>query len=60
MSIQRIAQKALSAYARSKRGGHHAGTPVRNRPVRHHKVKRGRSVESQIASKAVRAIRRAL
>ncbi len=61
MSIQRIAKQALSAYARSKgRSAHgtHFGGPVRNRPIRTTRVKRGRSMETQVASKALRGLRR--
>lgn len=63
MSIKSIAKKAFSAYARSKSAGttgYGTTRPLRNRPVRHRPLKRGRSLETQLASKAARAIRKAI
>ncbi|MDO6584905.1 hypothetical protein Q4543_05190 [Salipiger sp. 1_MG-2023] len=62
MSIKRIAKQALSAYARSKTQASHTGphgSPVRHRPIRTSKVKRGRSMEGQLLSKVARSLRKA-
>ncbi|EIE50246.1 hypothetical protein AL036_12605 [Salipiger aestuarii] len=60
MSIQKVARQALSAYARSKTRGRvgHPGAPLRNRPLRKTRVKRGRNPQTQLASKAMRGLRR--